>query len=49
MMKYIKKNWIFFAFITICLNEFEFKDFARRLKHKINKVKRQKEKAKISN
>ena len=41
--------WVFFAFITICLNEFEFKDFARRLKHKINKVKRQKEKAKISN
>ena len=41
--------WAFFAFSTINLNEFEFKDFARRLKHKINKVKRQKEKAKISN
>ena len=41
--------WAFFAFLTINLNEFEFKDFARRLKHKINKVKRQKEKAKTSN
>ena len=41
--------WVFFAFIDIGLNEFEFKDFARRLKQKIKKVKRQKEKAKISN
>ena len=41
--------WAFFAFLTINLNEFEFKDFARRLKQKIKKVKRQKEKAKTSN
>ena len=39
--------WAFFAFITIGSNGCDFKDFVKRLKKKIAKVKRQKEKAKV--
>lgn len=39
--------WAFFAFLTIGSNEYKFKSFVKNLKKKINKVKRQKEKAKM--